>query len=1391
MAVSKHGVVGWLLTTVSWAQVLVWQETFDDAGATTRWSFGPTPPAIPGLSYVTNQVGHNYFVINDANTPELNGSGAFVRGRRAECGPPNDLPNPYTNGGPVNRSLHITARAGSDGAVLGYVNLPDYGDEYSWSNQGFGDDGNTDQYAYLTQNINTVGFTCLRLVADFYLGGDRDRIRSYATLLYSTDGGATWQAAVPNIQQTIPTAVWLAYHFAGGTCNNWIRLTFNLPTDAENIPNLRIAFRWRNENSLPMTTADYTLSAGFNVDNIRIEAAAPPTADFTASATTVCKNQPVNFTNLTSIPCNLATTYLWQITPATGWSFTGSTSATSQHPQVTFTANGTYTVQLTATNAAGSDVEVKTAYITVQDCPPQAAFTAVPQGVCALNPTPPTSSPTQITLTDISNLNSQPLTSRLWSAVPAAGVVFSPSNTASPVTVTFTTPGTYTITLTVTTPDGSHAVSQVVSAASCACGGSATASVDSTVFYQQSFDGCSNFIFSSDGATSCGWRTQFFTNNSNLCPNHWRIDANERGVTPPGCGAAGGTDKSLYMGATGGLCGLICSGACYDDGANTDKRIAYNSNINFTAGPLYPYDSIVVQFDMIGYGGGDLCGPPYTDYGAFEYSTDGGATWISPTNSPWVVLGGLQGWANTMDRLASDLCPSGQGLWTRLRWRLPASAMTSTQFRIAFRWRNENDGCGIDPSFAVDDIRIVGYKGVSSFTSNQYIGPNGGSWHVAANWSLNNVPDTPAEDAEIPAGKHVVVTTAVDVRHVCNFGKITVDDAANVRINIYGNLLNEGEITSNGTNASATAADDEIRFVGTDSRYRGTGTNWDADYAVGGGKLTLEADLSCRSLRISGDLDMTNRTVMLYRNLAYTTGVITHTGSRVVLNGPCLSCLDNNDIQQINANLTLNLNDLWVDKASGTVLQNAADVRINGQMRILQGIYDAQTNQLRDGAAAAPLVMSGGELRLARLNTLLPQLSGTYTLTGGWITLYGGAAAGDIQTLRRRTNYWNLRFQGVGIKRLEGGGNTELQNLLDLGVNGYVDAVTNVGALLWVKNPALTAVTRTNGHVYGYLRRSIQGLGQYRFDVGSPTLYERFDVLIRQPLSGVSYLSARFIDSDPTDPTPAVTEGTATWQVALAPGYWEVTPDAAPTSGSYDGISYPVGFTLPANPAQVTLGKRPNGAIPGVADWSQTLTGTYILPAGGIVRRNYFPAFSEFGILTSPTPLPAVSLALTGRWASPTEAELRWSLTAPLQPSAYVLYYSADKGRSWRPVAEGLFTAYRHFPEGGTSAWYRVEATFSDGSRVASQPVELLPFRGEVSITAQPNPVSDKMTFSLIGAEGVLRVVIWDAAGRRVAELQGESIITWSVPAELSAGFYAWQGEGGGVSAAGRFLLQR
>lgn len=87
-----------------------------------------------------------------------------------------------------------------------------------------------------------------------------------------------------------------------------------------------------------------------------------PVAQFIANPTTVSIG---GTSQLTDQSTGSPTNWAWVITPSTGWSYTGGTSASSQHPQLTFTVGGNYTVQLTASNAAGSDVELKTAYIYV------------------------------------------------------------------------------------------------------------------------------------------------------------------------------------------------------------------------------------------------------------------------------------------------------------------------------------------------------------------------------------------------------------------------------------------------------------------------------------------------------------------------------------------------------------------------------------------------------------------------------------------------------------------------------------------------------------------------------------------------------------------------------------------------------------------------------------------------------------------------------------------------------------------------------------------------------------------------------------------------------------------------------------------------------------------
>ncbi|MFH1687738.1 MAG: PKD domain-containing protein [bacterium] len=84
----------------------------------------------------------------------------------------------------------------------------------------------------------------------------------------------------------------------------------------------------------------------------------PPVAAFSGSPTSGDYDLIVSFTDLST---NLPTSW--------NWTFGDGGTSTAQNPTHTYTAAGTYTVSLTATNGCGSDGETKTAYITVTEPP--------------------------------------------------------------------------------------------------------------------------------------------------------------------------------------------------------------------------------------------------------------------------------------------------------------------------------------------------------------------------------------------------------------------------------------------------------------------------------------------------------------------------------------------------------------------------------------------------------------------------------------------------------------------------------------------------------------------------------------------------------------------------------------------------------------------------------------------------------------------------------------------------------------------------------------------------------------------------------------------------------------------------------------------------------------
>jgi PKD repeat protein len=85
-------------------------------------------------------------------------------------------------------------------------------------------------------------------------------------------------------------------------------------------------------------------------------------AEFTADKTTICNGDEIAFSDDSY---NVANSWTWTVTPATGWSYSNGTSATSQNPTILFDTPGLYTVQLTASDGTLSDTEIKNNFIHV------------------------------------------------------------------------------------------------------------------------------------------------------------------------------------------------------------------------------------------------------------------------------------------------------------------------------------------------------------------------------------------------------------------------------------------------------------------------------------------------------------------------------------------------------------------------------------------------------------------------------------------------------------------------------------------------------------------------------------------------------------------------------------------------------------------------------------------------------------------------------------------------------------------------------------------------------------------------------------------------------------------------------------------------------------------
>ncbi len=272
----------------------------------------------------------------------------------------------YATAGTYTVNLTVTNAAGSDSEVkAGYVSGTSEPiiDEWSITLNGAGNEqltranfeslAESNRLTYTDAKGTWSGIALWRLLARVDDSDPATFSDALATL------GYTVNVSAPNFAATIPSQILVRN-------DTWIV--------ADTLNGTPLPKQISGKNYWPLKIVGPGLSGKQLVGNISMitleNLPSAPVAAFSSDVLTGTAPLKVNFTD--------QSTGMGQLTYA--WDFTndGITDSTEQSPTYIYTAAGTYSVNLTVTNAGGSDSEVKTTYITVTAAPvaPVAAFSS-------------------------------------------------------------------------------------------------------------------------------------------------------------------------------------------------------------------------------------------------------------------------------------------------------------------------------------------------------------------------------------------------------------------------------------------------------------------------------------------------------------------------------------------------------------------------------------------------------------------------------------------------------------------------------------------------------------------------------------------------------------------------------------------------------------------------------------------------------------------------------------------------------------------------------------------------------------------------------------------------------------------------------------------------------
>jgi gliding motility-associated-like protein len=297
---------------------------FQAKSQTVFWSEHFTNGCISGCD-VTTYTGPNGTWTQTITGPEGPGPASAPNPWYVSC-----QENGFTPGNCGFSCAPVTATATLETLHIGSDPTYSFGDIGAFYDAG----GNCPFYCVITDRraesptINCTGMNNITMNFNYIMDGDPGN--DYCTVYYFD--GAVWNSlgspAITTLCSSLFTGQWSSY-------------TVLLPASANNNPNVKIGFRWRNNDDA--IGNDPSIA----IDEITLTVLLPPVAAFTPSLTSICPGSCIGFTdNSTNVP------HTWS------WSFPGGIPATStvQNPaNVCFATAGTYTVSLTASNAAGTN----------------------------------------------------------------------------------------------------------------------------------------------------------------------------------------------------------------------------------------------------------------------------------------------------------------------------------------------------------------------------------------------------------------------------------------------------------------------------------------------------------------------------------------------------------------------------------------------------------------------------------------------------------------------------------------------------------------------------------------------------------------------------------------------------------------------------------------------------------------------------------------------------------------------------------------------------------------------------------------------------------------------------------------------------------------------------